>query len=184
MQQNAAGQAQAQNSPLAAIAQAQQNQQGLMGQQMNQMQNAINNQIGQIIPYQGQTPQIVTSGYVSAGTAYILPNGTVITHPSALTPDQLEDIKNQWLAERKERFLKHPVRHREAFLQEMMASKVRNDMADPGMFGVNRTGYAQMSAGGLASWLPQQQPEITLEQYEEWHASSLIDSILQDESKS
>jgi hypothetical protein len=106
--------------------------------------------------------------------------GSILKQQYAYTipEDQLDRMKEDYLLSRRERFLKCPVAHREAFLQTLRARAVQDAMDDSGFFGVNRSNsqWATMS-NGLAMWQP---PEITLEMYESWHADAEMEKILSE----
>ena len=170
---------------------AQQNQANAASQQhavqqaagQQQMQQ-INNQVGSILTYNGQAPQILQSQYCPSGTAYQV-GGTIITNPRDISIMQMEELKREYILKKKASFLKHPVRFREAFLSEMMADVVAKDMNDSSaFFGVNRQGYSSLSnQGGLNNWIPGKYDvnvEISLEQYEEWHSEDLMDKVLEE----
>lgn len=170
-QQNA-GQASAQAQQLAAS----QQMQGMAGQ----MQANQGNGLGQIVTYQGQAPQyvqqqqglngwMVPSVYVPQGTAYQA-NGGVIINPADVSADVIDEVNRKFKLELTERFLAFPVHQREAFLITLRARAVEEGMnAQNQFFGVNRYG---------ATPTP---PCLTLQEYEDAHASSLFDAILEDE---
>jgi hypothetical protein len=148
-------------------------QQALQGQLASLSNQQVSNQVGQqnansvgqIITYNGQPP-------------IQMPNGTGIHNPQDITPDQLEEAKRDWLNKKRDQFLAFPVIHREAFLMHLRAKAVSDGMADPAMFGTTRSGWSVPPQAGLSAWLPPQ-IEVTLTQYEEWHADSLIDKMLE-----
>jgi len=135
--------------------------------QAQQQVNAISNQVGQILH---------SSIYCPQGTGYIS-SGQLIMNPQDINPDVAEQMKREYLSKKKEQFLKHSQTHRNAFLDSLRAKKVSEDMdSDNSFFGVNRAGYA--------SWQAPESRFISLEQYEEWDASAIIDEILDDETVS
>src|ERR1035437_10053493 len=97
-----------------------------IGQQMLQQHLAaqqLMDQAGQVIHYNGtQTPYIQSSPYAPQGQVYMMPNGTFITNPS-ITADQLEELRNKYLNDKRVLFLTQPQRHREAFLDSLRAQR-------------------------------------------------------------
>jgi len=147
--------------------QAQQQVNAISNQVGQQQVNAISNQVGQILH---------SSIYCPQGTGYIS-SGQLIMNPQDINPDVAEQMKREYLSKKKEQFLKHSQTHRNAFLDSLRAKKVSEDMdSDNSFFGVNRAGYA--------SWQAPESRFISLEQYEEWDASAIIDEILDDETVS
>ena len=154
--------------------QAQQGQQTSSGQaQLGQMMTQCNHQ-------QQQMAQNIAITQGMLGAANI-----TVPQPPSISSDQAEEMRLEYLDEKRTQFLKNPEHHREAFLNELRAKAVKDSMQESNFFGMNRVS----TQGGLSGWFvpagqglhysaTQQIPVVTLTQYEEWHAGEIIDKVV------
>lgn len=165
-----------------SASQASQAAQGQAQQQsLGQLQGQINQQYGNILAAQQQMSQqnmyVHQGSHVGSGGAGG-GSGVLITHSGQapmwiqsnppMTPDQQDEISRKWKETCREKFLGFPVEQREAFLLVRRAHAV-----EIGMQGVGHVGIVYH-----ATYNP---PQPTLDEYEQWHADSLIDKMLEEE---